>query len=300
LSKPAESDLRLPAIRKGDAYVNSSSISNAGPNRDVLFASPREGRPQSVAIRQRARWPRGVAVSLSSSLFSNEANVGVAYLDLTKPDIELMSVCGPADVKRTVQLDEMNTTVRILSDDKGCRTKESRGRSRSESANRAAHRGQGHLCGRVGAERQQRHQPGQAICNLSGAGRSDGSVRQNLLATFRDTAKRLTALRNWRSHDGRDCDTDAAPYQALKDGPSSGQWFIPTRDILTGTKLDGNKAHDDNLYADRDRGALKSSFTTSAGNADDLDYSQWYWACLQHRADASFVWCGSFADGSDY
>jgi hypothetical protein len=112
-----------------------------------------------------------------------------------------------------------------------------------------------------------------------------------LVATFQDHAKRMTALKGWHGHDGGDFANDAALYKALVDGSAIGKWFIPTRDLLVGTDVDGNKVQADNLYANKDKGDLKGTFTTSG---DFLDH--WYWSCTEPRDIQSYVWLARFSD----
>jgi hypothetical protein len=122
---------------------------------------------------------------------------------------------------------------------------------------------------------------------------TDESGRK-LVATFQDTAKRMTALRNWHGHDGGDFANDTALYRGLADGSAIGKWFIPTRDLLTGTDLDGNKVQNDNLVAHKDK---LGEITTSRENCGSYDYPNYYWTLSELRGDSGYVWCARLADG---
>src|SRR5580658_1782334 len=55
---------------------------------------------------------------------------------------------------------------------------------------------------------------------------------KKLTATFRDTANRMTTLKNWHGHDGGDFTNDATIIQGLAHGSAVGKWFIPTKELL--------------------------------------------------------------------
>jgi hypothetical protein len=117
---------------------------------------------------------------------------------------------------------------------------------------------------------------------------------QKLVATFKDTGKRMTALRNWHGHDGGDFANDTALYRGLADGSAIGKWFIPTRDLLTGTDLDGNKVQNDYLVAHKDK---LGEITTSREGCGSYDYPNYYWTLSEHRDVSYGVWCARLADG---
>jgi len=94
---------------------------------------------------------------------------------------------------------------------------------------------------------------------------------------FKDTAKRVTALKNWHGHDGGAFANNTALYKALADGSAIGKWFIPTRDLLM-----------DNLYENKDK---IGGFQTS-GSGHDI----WYWSCTELRDYQSVVWSTRFSD----
>jgi len=122
---------------------------------------------------------------------------------------------------------------------------------------------------------------------------TDESGRK-LVATFQDTARRITALRNWHGHDGGDFADDAALYRGLADGSAAGKWFIPTRDLMAGTDLDGNTVQNDNLVAHKDK---LGEIITSREGCDTRDYPNYYWTLAEHRDISTHVWCARLADG---
>jgi hypothetical protein len=122
----------------------------------------------------------------------------------------------------------------------------------------------------------------------------------NLLKTFRDMAQEVASLRNWHGADGGSFANDAALYTALKDGTGVGKWFIPPRELLVGTDLNGATVRDDNLYAHRNTGDFKNSFTTIDNGSDgNSGYAVCYWSCTDRRDSLSHVWTARFSDGVD-
>jgi len=204
-------------------------------------------------------------------------------LDLTKNQIELTEESAPIDAKGNIQLNAMQTHVRILSYD------QKPGSNKSEQdAPKIPQLGQmilgkGIFAGVWTPKDRDGKSLGKAF-NVYAAPEdlTDESGKKALL-TFKDTAKRITALRNWHGHDGGNFPNDTALYEGLRNGSAVGKWFIPTRDLLT-----------DNLYANKDTGDLKGTFAT---NGSGLDV--WYWSCTEHRDHTSFVWNTRFSDGGD-
>jgi hypothetical protein len=119
----------------------------------------------------------------------------------------------------------------------------------------------------------------------------DGS---NLLLTYKAAVREVASRRNWHGHNGRLFENDTALHRALKDDTYNGEWFIPTRDLLIGTDVDGRKVQADNLYRHKDTGALKDTFTTS-GSGD----ASWFWSSTELRDYPSGVWSVRFTDGND-
>ena len=119
-----------------------------------------------------------------------------------------------------------------------------------------------------------------------------------LVATFRDHAKRMTALKGWHGHDGFDSTNDAEIIQGLADGSAVGKWIIPTQELLTGTDRNGDKVQDDNLIAHKDK---LGQITTSRKGCGDYEYPNYYISSTEHRDNSYYVWCARPADGDgDY
>ena len=114
---------------------------------------------------------------------------------------------------------------------------------------------------------------------------TDASGKKALL-TFKDAAKEVGRLRNWHGHDGGNYANDTAFYKALKKGIYNGEWVIPPLDILGGKDIDGNTVQRDNLYAHRNAGAFKRTFTTRSSGSD---HAHWYWSCTEGRDNPDTV-----------
>ena len=72
-------------------------------------------------------------------------------------------------------------------------------------------------------------------------------------------------------HDGRNYINHRAFYSSLERGRYNGEWFIPTKEIL-----------DENLFANRKKGALKGTFTKKS---DAAGVARWYWSCTEDLGD---------------
>jgi len=110
---------------------------------------------------------------------------------------------------------------------------------------------------------------------------------QKLVATFQDTAKRMTGLRNWHGHDGAGVVNDTQLYRGLADGFAIGKWFIPTRDLLLGTDIDGNKVQNENLAAYNER--LGEITMSRRYGCSSYDYPNYYLS-LSELADGDANW----------
>jgi hypothetical protein len=126
---------------------------------------------------------------------------------------------------------------------------------------------------------------------------TDNSGNKNLYR-YVDVLRRIAGLKNWHGHDGTHYATDKEIYKALKDGSYNGGWFIPTRDLLVGTDVDGHYfAQKDNLSAHKDKGALSGTFTmaTASGSARP----EWYWSSTECRNDPSSMQIVRCSDGGE-
>ena len=136
--------------------------------------------------------------------------------------------------------------------------------------------------------------------------------------TYVDTVKHIARLKAWNGfyegdakngHDGTNYANDTEIYQALKDGSYNGGWIIPTRDLLSGKDVDGNKTQSGNLLAAYNKAVLKGiektetppltsqdfEFTDSSfkrgqnsgalktSSGSDSCYPNWYWSSTENR-----------------
>jgi hypothetical protein len=110
-----------------------------------------------------------------------------------------------------------------------------------------------------------------------------------------DAVKHVAQLKNWNGFDGTNYATDRELYKAIKDGSYNGGWIIPTRDLLSGKDVDGNKTQSGNLLAAKDAGALKDTFKTSSGSGSDCPV--WYLSSTEFRDYPSYVHIVRLSDG---
>ena len=126
-------------------------------------------------------------------------------------------------------------------------------------------------------------------------GLDENGKGSKLVIKYNDAVKAVAKIKNLMGHDGANFATDAPLYEALKKGTYKGEWFIPTREMVNGTDLDGNKVQNDNLYQHRNTGEFANSFTTASGSGT----AHWYWSCTEHREFPSSVYGVGFTDGGD-
>jgi len=120
-----------------------------------------------------------------------------------------------------------------------------------------------------------------------------------------EALKRLANLKGWHGHNGTNFATDKDLYKALEDVSylrEGAGWFIPPRELLTGTEPDGPSGvrkgkiiQPDNLYSLKDTGKLAGTFCTAAARGSDCPV--WYWSSTEDRDDPSFMWNADFSDG---
>ncbi len=112
---------------------------------------------------------------------------------------------------------------------------------------------------------------------------------------FVEAAEELGKRRNWHGHDGIQLGSDAALYNALKNGSAVGKWFIPPRDLLHGKDVDGKVVQDKHLYGLQNEGDFKGTFTTE--DKSSSNFPDRYWSCTEHRDTSSHVWAVRFSGG---
>jgi hypothetical protein len=118
--------------------------------------------------------------------------------------------------------------------------------------------------------------------------------------TFNEAAEEVASLGGWNGHDGGDFANDTALYAAFADGSGIGKWFIPTRELLSGRNLGGEKVHANNLFDLQNTGALKDTLTTTLGGPTTRDHSYpyWYWSSTEIRGHSE-KWGTCFTDGHE-
>jgi hypothetical protein len=113
---------------------------------------------------------------------------------------------------------------------------------------------------------------------------TDSSGRKVLL-TFRQAAAQVSSLRNWHGHDGANFNSDAELYKALESNTYKGEWFVPTRDLLS-----------EGLCRNKNEGDLKGTFATKPSGSD---HALWYWSSTEPRGSADSVYAVDFTAGAD-
>jgi hypothetical protein len=123
------------------------------------------------------------------------------------------------------------------------------------------------------------------------------NTKSGKLATYNDDIKRIAGLRNICGHDGIMLANDTAIYDAVRTGNHAAlaKWHMPVKELVNGRNIDGEDVQPDNLYAHKDKGALKGTFTDKVGS----DLAHWYWTASEHRGNPSLVYDVVFSDGDD-
>lgn len=123
------------------------------------------------------------------------------------------------------------------------------------------------------------------------------NTKSGKLATYNDDVKRIAGLHNICGHDGVMLANDTAIYDAVRTGNHAAlaNWHMPVKELVNGRNIDGDEIQPDNLYAHKDKGALKGTFTDKVGS----DHAHWYWTASEHRDIPSPVYVVVFTDGDD-
>jgi hypothetical protein len=238
--------------------------------------------------------------SMLSNVLREPQSVSYSHLDLTKPKIELTEETTPVDAEGNIQLDKTHTRVRTLSYDQAAWCAEAEALKNHQLGQKIMENGvcTGIFLGVWEPKDRNGRSLGKQFMVIAAPEDLTGDSGKRTLLTFKNTAKFLTGKKNWHGYDGGSLtvlENDTALYQGLADGSAVGKWVFPTRDLLHGYDLDGNKVRDDNLYAHRNTGDFKNSFTTvDAGSG----YAVWYWSCTEHRDLKSYVYNVRFSDGN--
>jgi hypothetical protein len=118
-----------------------------------------------------------------------------------------------------------------------------------------------------------------------------------LVIKFKDAVKAVAQIKNFLGSDGFNHDVknktpDQALYDGLVDGTALKKWFIPTREMIAGTDIDGKQVQTDTLFAHKDKGAFKNTFTPASGSGS----KGWYWSCSE-PSEHSGVYVVRLSDG---
>jgi hypothetical protein len=121
------------------------------------------------------------------------------------------------------------------------------------------------------------------------------NTKSGKLATYNDDVKRVAGLRDICGNDGVMLANDAAIYDAVRTGNHAAlaKWHMPVKELVNGRNIDGEDVQPDNLYAHKDKGALKGTFTDKAGS----DFARWYWTASELRDYPSGVYGVGFTFG---
>jgi hypothetical protein len=110
----------------------------------------------------------------------------------------------------------------------------------------------------------------------------------NIRHDFEDTVLKISRLDNWHGHDGVYIESDTDLYDAIATDVYDGGWFMPTRDIVDGTNMDGSSVRSGPLFALRNTGDLKGTFMTSGAFPS-------YMSCTE---GAGHIFAVNFANGN--
>jgi hypothetical protein len=245
----------------------------------------------------------------SFPLLKDPQSITGLRLDLTKEQIEITEETIPVDADGNIQLDATQSRVRTLSyngdRERAAARKQAEVEARKKPQIGQTIAGKGVYMGAWTPKDRSGNSLGKSFAVYAASEDLTDESGKKLVATFQDTAKRMTGLRNWHGHDGGNFANDTALYQGLADGSAICKWFIPTRDLLVGTDLNGNKVQADNLYAHKDKGDLMGTFTMSGGGvmmamaSDPRRGFVCYWSCTELRDAQSYVWNARLSDGDN-
>lgn len=123
--------------------------------------------------------------------------------------------------------------------------------------------------------------------------------------SYIDAVKHIAGLKNWNGFDGANYATDKELIQALKDGSYKGGWVIPPLELLSGMNAACLQVQPDNLYAHKDKGALKNSFVKEAiAGVHGSGYADRYWSSTERKpanpkpADEIYMYSFSLSQGT--
>lgn len=122
------------------------------------------------------------------------------------------------------------------------------------------------------------------------------NTKSGKLATYDDDIQRIAGLQDICGHDGTMLANDTAIYEAVRVGDHAAlaKWHMPARELVDGRNVDDNKIQEDNLYAHKDKGALRGTFANKAGSGHNL-----YWTASEF-CNSEYVCAVYFMDEGKY
>jgi hypothetical protein len=123
------------------------------------------------------------------------------------------------------------------------------------------------------------------------------NTKSGKLATYNDDVKRIAGLRHICGYDGIRLANDTEIYDAVRTGnyAALAKWHMPVKELVNGRNIYGEEVQPDNLYAHKDKGDLKGTFTDKVGSG----YACWYWTASEPLGYPSDVHDVDFTDGDD-
>ena len=125
-------------------------------------------------------------------------------------------------------------------------------------------------------------------------GLDENGQGKKLLVQSNDGVRAVGEIKNLMGHNGAEYKNDTELYKALRNGTYNGEWFIPPRDLVNGTKAGGKKVQNDNLYQHRNTGKLAGTFVTDGASV--LTH-HWYRSATEPSGGLMYNWIVDFTDG---
>lgn len=124
-------------------------------------------------------------------------------------------------------------------------------------------------------------------------------VKPGKLAPYNNDIKRIAGLSDICGHDGVMLRSDREVYEAVPGRAGNhaalAQWHMPLIELVCGRNIDGNFIQPDNLYAHRNKGALKGTFVDQTVSG----YAHAYWTISGQRHNENAVVYFRFCGGSE-
>ncbi len=119
---------------------------------------------------------------------------------------------------------------------------------------------------------------------------------EKLVTTYNKAVIALNEKEDWHGHHGECFENSEELEKALENGTYKGGWFIPTKEMVHGKDIQGNKVQANNLYDHREKMPSGSEFITTDNGSGD---AHWYWSSTERPGLSSHVYNVDFTDGDD-